>query len=226
MNTKMTGLAVVNSTVDSSPVGAGTPASGSFTTLASSVSATFATVSISGTLSVGSTTSLNSATLTGTLNVSGTTTLAGLSATSLNVSGASALAGVTASSLSVSGAAALNGGGTSVTPAAADNSTAIATTAWSLLGFAVSVATNGYLKFPTWLGGLILEWGTATGSGSGGTPVSFPLAFPNAVFAVIPNPTGSTTNLTNYTASVSNSGFNLVTNGTPISPSFWVAIGH
>ena len=116
--------------------------------------------------------------------------------------------------------------GTATTPASSDNSTAVATTAWSKLGYAISLSTNGYIKLPTWLGGLILQWGQATGSGGSGTPVTFPLAFPTAVFAVIPNPTNTTTNQENYTNTVTTSGFNLVANGTPISISYWIALGY
>lgn len=54
---------------------------------------------------------------------------------------------------------------------------AIATAA----GFATSMAATGYIKFPSWLGGLVLQWGTQLAATQ-----SFPVAFPTAVFVVLP----------------------------------------
>jgi hypothetical protein len=77
-------------------------------------------------------------------------------------------------------------------PAADDNSKKIATTEWAAFGFAVLKAANGYIKFPTWLGGVIIQWGTFNGTMakssaqtletySGGASVTFPIPFPNVV---------------------------------------------
>lgn len=58
-------------------------------------------------------------------------------------------------------------------------------------GFALSLADSGYIAFPTWMGGLIIQWGAATYAGtvdSDGTATAaftFPIAFPNATIEVI-----------------------------------------
>lgn len=53
-------------------------------------------------------------------------------------------------------------------------------------GFAMSLTSNGYIAFPTWLGGLIVQWGNTahTGVAIGWT---YPVAFPVACFTVFSN---------------------------------------
>lgn len=56
------------------------------------------------------------------------------------------------------------------------------------MGFAVSLSHNGYVVFPTWMGGLIIQWMHASAGGSGtlnGNVNSWPLAFPNALFVAV-----------------------------------------
>lgn len=50
-------------------------------------------------------------------------------------------------------------------------------------GLSVSLTTNGYIVFPTWLGGLIIQWGSHQALAAGAS-VAFPIAFPAAVFSV------------------------------------------
>lgn len=56
-------------------------------------------------------------------------------------------------------------------------------------GFAASITANGYLAFPTWLGGLVLQWGKKTVASNSETML-FPIAFPNNAFCVISSPDG------------------------------------
>lgn len=56
-------------------------------------------------------------------------------------------------------------------------------------GVSYLIAANGYLAFPTWLGGLVIQWASAqvyTNGANGGTStVTLPMAFPNAFFGVL-----------------------------------------
>jgi hypothetical protein len=89
------------------------------------------------------------------------------------------------------------------TAPANDNDTNLATTGWvwmniqalvasciaavaTAAGFAVLLNANGYIKLPSWLGGLIIQWfrNTTGITNSGGDftfTVTFPIAFPVAV---------------------------------------------
>jgi hypothetical protein len=99
---------------------------------------------------------------------------------------------------------------TGTAPAANDNSTAIPTTGWlwsniqalvanciaavaTAAGFSSSFSPSGYIKFPSWLGSLIIQWGAGTTSTSGSTG-SFTLAWPNGCYFV-----GATTSANNST---------------------------
>lgn len=81
-------------------------------------------------------------------------------------------------------------------PTFADNSTKAASTGWvrgamsaiaTAAGFAASFTTNGYVKFPSWLGGWVVQWGTITSIAYNATAqsFSFPITFPTACLGIV-----------------------------------------
>ncbi|NNA09218.1 phage tail protein [Pseudomonas lundensis] len=50
-------------------------------------------------------------------------------------------------------------------------------------GFAVNLAPSGYIVFPTWMGGLVMQWGNYHLTANGKTYL-FPIAFPTACLAL------------------------------------------
>lgn len=85
---------------------------------------------------------------------------------------------------------ALRSAGVFVTQSVGDNSTKVATTAWvrvamsniaTAAGFALVPGTNGYIKFPSWLGGFVVQWGAGTVTGPlVNVDAALPITFPNA----------------------------------------------
>jgi hypothetical protein len=73
-------------------------------------------------------------------------------------------------------------------------------------GQAALLSGIGYQKFPS---GLILQWGTFVASASADTPITWPLAFPNAAFMIVATPNNSGSSfVTQYTSTVSGCLFN------------------
>lgn len=52
-------------------------------------------------------------------------------------------------------------------------------------GFQILKAANGYIVFPTWLGGLVFQWGTTAVATTGDVVHTLPIAFPNAFYTVL-----------------------------------------
>jgi phage-related tail fiber protein len=86
-------------------------------------------------------------------------------------------------------------------PTYADNSTKAASTGWirgamsaiaTAAGFAASLTPNGYIKLPSWLGGIIIQWlGGSYRSTGGPYSNAFPIAFPTACWRVCAIPTNT-----------------------------------
>ncbi|MHB1333379.1 MAG: gp53-like domain-containing protein [Sulfuriferula sp.] len=81
-------------------------------------------------------------------------------------------------------------------PTGVDNSTKVASSGWirnamaniaTAAGFAASFSSNGYVKFPSWLGGWIINWGFFAGNATSGGAVSvtFPLAFTTSMNSLV-----------------------------------------
>lgn len=102
-------------------------------------------------------------------------------------------------------------------------------------GFAISMTPNGYVVFPTWMGGLCFQWGlSAQILDDSEITVPFPLQFPNEAFAVIvgnQQPTVVNGAWIAYVDTISQSSFVVgaddvaSTSGTPIK-AYYIAIGH
>lgn len=105
----------------------------------------------------------------------------------------------------MSGPIALFGADTiNVDPAASDNSTKLPSTKWiwnniqalvsscieavaAAAGFATLFGANGYIRFPSWLGGLMLQWGKTGSFPADATnyTIGFSTSFPNTCLSVV-----------------------------------------
>ncbi|CAI8865430.1 phage tail protein [Pseudomonas zeae] len=102
-------------------------------------------------------------------------------------------------------------------------------------GVQIQKATNGYIVFPSWLGGMIIQWGTLNGT-IGDQSALYPIAFPNGVFQAVVSmgdkTTGVIAGITLYaTASGMTSKTTLTvrstgTDGQGASSARYIAIGH
>ena len=111
-----------------------------------------------------------------------------------------------------------------------DNSGSLVSTIWAKTGFAFSLAANGYIKFPTWFSGLVIQWGRISMGGGGDNGVTFPIVFPHACLEVLATTlntlAGGSGDRITYVVdgTQTTNGVTLSNNGSGASAS-WLAIG-
>lgn len=101
-------------------------------------------------------------------------------------------------------------------------------------GFSISLMSNGYIVFPTWLGGLIIQWGFANaGTIANNTFITsnYPIAFPNGVLSLSGASSSSSATKTYPLVfeKTSNSLFKVAfngPNGAATAAADWIAIGY
>lgn len=100
-------------------------------------------------------------------------------------------------------------------------------------GFSISLSSNGYIVMPTWLGGLILQWGRrdiGSSATHGTVTQTLPIAFPNAIFQAVGIDVSNSSNKnvfaidTQGTTEITFSWFRV--QGTAINGVRWLAIGY
>ena len=113
---------------------------------------------------------------------------------------------------------ALTGTPTTPTQATTDNGTQVVNSSWvrasmgniaSAAGFVFFLSNQGYIKFPSWLGGWIVQWGGVgvnAANGESGTTFSFPIVWPNVCYRMISSDSGSAVASTAVSA-INNSTF-------------------
>jgi len=101
-------------------------------------------------------------------------------------------------------------------------------------GFQIQKVANGYIVFPSWLGGLVIQWGIISGT-TGNYSALYPIAFPNGVFQVVVSmadkSAGTFTGITPYVTGANLSKTTLITavhgsDGQGASTARYIAFGH
>ncbi len=90
-------------------------------------------------------------------------------------------------------------------------------------GFEIVKYANGYIAFPTWLGGLIIQWGSVNAT-LAGTPFVYPITFPNSMWKLIPGLTNGATPTAISASPSSNAGGTIYSSISTASVSY-IAVG-
>lgn len=88
---------------------------------------------------------------------------------------------------------------------AGENDTKFVTPKKLRLGFMALFASAGYLIFPAWLGGFIIQWnaGVTLPTGNAINVTNFPIPFPNDVFSVVVGGRNNSSAASNYSVYLS-----------------------
>ena len=89
----------------------------------------------------------------------------------------------------------------------------------ALQGANQSLASSGYQKMP---GGMIIQWGVAAFSAGTSVAVTFPIAFPTALYTITDS---AAINATRYISALSVSGFTANIGTSSSGGYYWIAIG-
>lgn len=107
-----------------------------------------------------------------------------------------------------------------------DNSDKVVTTAWSKLGLSYSLGTNGYIKFPNWLSGITIQWGSMSLISASSIVVTTPISFASASYTTYATArTGSSFGNILSTDAGSLSQFTIYANATITATVAWLRIG-
>ncbi len=97
-------------------------------------------------------------------------------------------------------------------------------------GFAISLTTNGYIKFPSWLGGVIFQWGVlgdASWVANTFRTINYPVTFPNNALQNVASMSNSAGTLGRVnTNALSNSQIQLMVDYSGAATVRWVAVGY
>ncbi|THF28566.1 hypothetical protein E5170_23120 [Pseudomonas atacamensis] len=97
-------------------------------------------------------------------------------------------------------------------------------------GFQIQKATNGFIVFPSWLGGLIIQWGTFSGNGGVDLAIGYPISFPNAVFSTVATlqytPTAAMNGYVDVAPGLSRSSFYAKHSFSGSTAFNWFAVGY
>ena len=71
------------------------------------------------------------------------------------------------------------------TPSSTDNSTTLITSAWAKIGLSYAIGGNGYIRLPTWMGGITIQWGYNIAKASGYYYYTLPVAFISGFYSAV-----------------------------------------
>ncbi|MDH1442071.1 hypothetical protein N5O88_05555 [Pseudomonas sp. GD03721] len=95
------------------------------------------------------------------------------------------------------------------------------------MGFAVMLSEHGYIAFPSWMGGLIIQWGLCADNTGTVATHTLPIKFPNAFFGVVISQSGTAIAPRPFAAAASNlSQFTYLTTSGASLGSRYIALGR